>query len=107
MMREYQVRICERLGVKFPGPTRLMLHQDGSRYAWLTGQPELDLIVTMDDATSGSIRRFWSRRKAPPQLSKGCSKCSPHTVFHRASTPIVAATISSHRKQAEPLTRSD
>src|SRR3981081_235659 len=22
MMREYQVRICERLGVKFPGPTR-------------------------------------------------------------------------------------
>ena len=23
-MREYQVRICERLGVKFPGPTRLV-----------------------------------------------------------------------------------
>ena len=22
MMREYQVRICERLGAKFPGPTR-------------------------------------------------------------------------------------
>jgi hypothetical protein len=22
MMREYQVRFCERLGVKFPGPTR-------------------------------------------------------------------------------------
>ena len=22
MTREYQVRICERLGVKFPGPTR-------------------------------------------------------------------------------------
>jgi len=30
----------------------LMLHQDGSRFAWLQGQPELDLIVTMDDATS-------------------------------------------------------
>src|SRR2546421_1786514 len=26
MMREYQVRICERLGVKFPGPTRQSLH---------------------------------------------------------------------------------
>ena len=25
-MREYQVRICERLGVQFPGPTR---HCDG------------------------------------------------------------------------------
>jgi hypothetical protein len=23
-MREYQVRICERLGVQFPGPTRLV-----------------------------------------------------------------------------------
>jgi hypothetical protein len=29
-----------------------MLHQDGSRFAWLDGQPQLDLIVTMDDATS-------------------------------------------------------
>ena len=25
MMREYHVRICERLGVKFPGPTRQVL----------------------------------------------------------------------------------
>jgi hypothetical protein len=24
MTREFQVRICERLGVKFPGPTRLV-----------------------------------------------------------------------------------
>jgi transposase len=30
----------------------MMLHQDGSREAWLAGQPALDLIVTMDDATS-------------------------------------------------------
>lgn len=31
----------------------MMLHQDGSRHAWLDGQqPMLDLIVTMDDATS-------------------------------------------------------
>jgi hypothetical protein len=30
----------------------MMLHQDGSRFAWLTGQPDLDLIVSMDDATS-------------------------------------------------------
>ena len=29
----------------------MMLHQDGSRHAWLEGQPALDLIVTMDDAT--------------------------------------------------------
>src|SRR5215204_1906048 len=30
----------------------MMLHQDGSRFAWLAGQADLDLIVTMDDATS-------------------------------------------------------
>jgi hypothetical protein len=30
----------------------MMLHQDGSRHGWLAGQSPLDLIVTMDDATS-------------------------------------------------------
>jgi transposase len=30
----------------------MMLHQDGSRAHWLMGAPPLDLIVTMDDATS-------------------------------------------------------
>ena len=36
----------------------MMLHQDGSRAAWLEGQPELDLIVTMDDATSTIYSAF-------------------------------------------------
>ena len=36
----------------------MMLHQDGSRHAWLDGQPELDLIVTMDDATSWVYSAF-------------------------------------------------
>lgn len=30
----------------------MMLHQDGSREVWLDGAPAMDLIVTMDDATS-------------------------------------------------------
>jgi len=30
----------------------MMLHQDGSSHIWLEGQAPLDLIVTMDDATS-------------------------------------------------------
>ena len=30
----------------------MMLHQDGSRHAWIEGLPTMDLIVTMDDATS-------------------------------------------------------
>jgi transposase len=36
----------------------MMLHQDGSRAAWLGGQPALDLIVTMDDATSTIYAAF-------------------------------------------------
>lgn len=36
----------------------MMLHQDGSRFAWLEGQPMLDLIVTMDDATSTIYSAF-------------------------------------------------
>ena len=36
----------------------MMLHQDGSRHAWLEGQPAMDLIVTMDDATSEILSAF-------------------------------------------------
>src|SRR5277367_1191322 len=36
----------------------MMLHQDGSRHAWLEGQPAMDLIVTMDDATGEIYSAF-------------------------------------------------
>ncbi len=36
----------------------MMLHQDGSRHVWLGGQPALDLIVTLDDATSTIYSAF-------------------------------------------------
>ena len=36
----------------------MLLHQDGSRHAWLEGLPALDLIVTMDDATSAIYSAF-------------------------------------------------
>ena len=36
----------------------MMLHQDGSQASWLAGQPMLDLIVTMDDATSTIYSAF-------------------------------------------------
>jgi len=36
----------------------MMLHQDGSRAAWLAGAPALDLIATMDDATSTIYSMF-------------------------------------------------
>jgi transposase len=36
----------------------MLLHQDGSRHVWLEGLPALDLIVTMDDATSEIYSMF-------------------------------------------------
>ena len=36
----------------------MMLHQDGSRHAWLEGQEALDLIVTLDDATGAIYSAF-------------------------------------------------
>jgi transposase len=31
----------------------MMLHQDASRHVWVAGEPACDLVVTLDDATSG------------------------------------------------------
>src|SRR5947209_4693386 len=36
----------------------MLLHQDGSRHPWLGGQPALDLIVTLDDATGAIYSAF-------------------------------------------------
>jgi transposase len=36
----------------------MMLHQDASRFAWLAGQTPLDLVATMDDATSEIYSAF-------------------------------------------------
>ena len=36
----------------------MMLHQDASRHAWLVQGPALDLVVTMDDATSEIYSAF-------------------------------------------------
>lgn len=36
----------------------MLLHQDGSKHAWLAGGPVQDLIITMDDATSEIYSAF-------------------------------------------------
>jgi transposase len=62
----------QKTGVVQPAPKRgahrrkrprrplrgMMLHQDGSKHAWLPGRPALDLIITMDDATSELYSAF-------------------------------------------------
>jgi len=36
----------------------MLLHQDAARHAWLAGRPALDLVVTLDDATSEVYSAF-------------------------------------------------
>jgi transposase len=49
----------------------MMLHQDGSRHAWLEGRPQLDLIVTMDDATSTLYSAFLVEEEGTASTFRG------------------------------------
>jgi len=50
----------------------MMLHQDGSREVWLAGQPALDLIVTMDDATSAVYSAFLVEEEGTASTLRAC-----------------------------------
>jgi transposase len=56
------IKVCGRGKHRRKRPRRpcigMMLHQDGSTHEWFEGQPKLDLIVTMDDATSEVYSAF-------------------------------------------------
>ena len=82
----------------------MMLHQDGSRHAWLEGQPPLDLIVTLDDATSAIYSRSWSRRKGTASTFRGLREViERHGLFcalytdrgsHYFHTPVAGEKVS-------------
>ena len=56
-MAEDSVRF-QALRLRELGFISLMLHQDASRHAWLSDGPALDLVVTMDVATSEIYSAF-------------------------------------------------
>jgi transposase len=49
----------------------MMLHQDGSRHAWLEGQAPLDLIVTLDDATGEIYSAFLVEEEGTASTFRG------------------------------------
>ena len=61
----------------------MMLHQDGSPYAWLAGQPALDLIVTLDDATSAILSAFLVAEEGTDSSFRGLLE-----VFGRHGLPL-------------------
>ena len=52
----------------------MMLHQDGSRHEWLEGQPALDLIVTLDDATSAIYSAFLVEEEGTQSSFRGIAE---------------------------------
>src|SRR5262245_59525880 len=52
----------------------MLLHQDGARHQWLEGQPALDLIVMLDDATSEVLSLFLVTRKGRRRRSRACAR---------------------------------
>lgn len=60
----------------------MLLHQDGSRHAWLEGQPALDLIATMDDATSEVLSLFLVAEEGTASTFRGLREVvSEHGLF--------------------------
>jgi len=52
----------------------MMLFQDGSTHAWLTGQAPLDLIVTLDDATSEIYSMFLVEQEGTASTFRGLTE---------------------------------
>jgi transposase len=53
----------------------MMLHQDASRFAWLAGdQPQYDLVVTLDDATSAIYSAFLVEEEGTASSLRGIAE---------------------------------
>jgi len=52
----------------------MMLFQDGSTHEWLAGQPPLDLIVTLDDATSEVYSMFLIDQEGTDSTFRGLAE---------------------------------
>lgn len=52
----------------------MLLHQDGSPHAWLEGQAPLDLIVTLDDATSELYSAFLVAQEGTASSFRGLAE---------------------------------
>jgi transposase len=52
----------------------MLLHQDASRHAWLDGAPPLDLVVTLDDATSEIYSAFLVEEEGTASSFRGLAE---------------------------------
>jgi transposase len=52
----------------------MLLHQDASRHVWLDGAPPLDLVVTLDDATSAIYSAFLVEEEGTASSFRGLAE---------------------------------
>ena len=72
----------------------MMLHQDGSTHAWLVGQPPLDLVITLDDATSAIYSAVLVEEEGTASTfsrpGRGDRAARPvHRALHRPRQPLL------------------
>ena len=82
----------------------MLLHQDASRHAWLDGAPPLDLVVTLDDATSQIQSAFLVAEEGTASSFRGLAEvvaaqglfCALYTDrgSHYFHTPQAGGTVS-------------
>jgi transposase len=110
-----------RSGLVMPAPRRsahrkkrprrpmpgMLLHQDASRHAWLDGAPPLDLVVTLDDATSAIYSAFLVEEEGTASSFRGLAEvvatkglfCALYTdrASHYFHTPTAGGKVSRTR----------
>ena len=85
----------------------MLLHQDASRHAWLDGAPPLDLVVTLDDATSAIYSVFLVEEEGTASSFRGLAEvvatkglfCALYTdrASHYFHTPAAGGKVSRTR----------
>ena len=68
----------------------MMLHQYGSRHEWLAGHEPMDLIVTLDDATSEISSAFLVEEEGTASTFRALMKVPARTVYRIPYIPIAA-----------------
>ncbi len=74
----------------------MMLHRDGSRHAWIEGQPAMDLIVTMDDA----MNELAAARAVGPLRARVEAECEAAGCAWRAVT-VLSNEVDLYRQDME------
>src|SRR5882762_9060945 len=79
----------------------MLLFQDGSTHRWIAGlDHDLDLVVTLDDATGAIYSAILVAQEGRCRASSGCLRRSPRRGCFAPSTPIAVRTTSSRRGPA-------